>query len=124
MTRSELLKLAGAVLRLPTVPYHEQQVRAFVERWCGELGLRVARDRVGNVIVRYKRGSAGASPSRPLVFVAHMDHPGFELLDERHAEFLGGVPRELFAGARVRFYVDDGKRGACPTIVRTTLTGV
>jgi endoglucanase len=32
-----------------------------------------------------------------------MDHPGFEALGGTRVEFLGGVPPELFAGARIRF---------------------
>jgi endoglucanase len=95
----EILQLAGDLLRLPTAPYHEHAVRAYVEAYCRHLGLPVMRDGVGNVIVQYRRGCRGA----PLVLVAHMDHPGFEALGGRRAEFLGGVPKEWFPGARVRF---------------------
>src|SRR5437867_4020650 len=102
MQRRELLELARRVLTLPTAPYHEHKVRAFVVAHCRELGLRVETDRVGNVIARYQRGVTSA----PLVFVAHMDHPGFEALGANRAEFLGGVPVELFNDARVRFFVD------------------
>jgi endoglucanase len=107
MERAELLDLAERVLRLPTAPYHEHAVRDFVMRYCGELGARVETDRVGNLIVKYQRPRAGRVRSRsaPLVFVAHMDHPGFEMLDGKRAEFLGGVPKEMLAkGGRVRFY--------------------
>jgi endoglucanase len=48
--------------------------------------------------------------------MAHMDHPGFEALGGRRAEFLGGVPKEWFAGAPVRF-------GDVRTKVRRTLPG-
>jgi len=99
MPTPELLRLAKATLTLRTAPYHEQAVRAFVEEHARQLGLPVERDRVGNVIVKYRRGSA----REPLVFVAHMDHPGFEALGGNRAEFLGGVPKEWFPGARVRF---------------------
>ncbi len=109
MERAELLDLAGRVLRLPTAPYHEHAVQDFVIRYCRELGARVETDRVGNLIVKHRRPQAGTpAPPRsrpPLVFVAHMDHPGFEMLDGKRAEFLGGVPKEMLArGGRVRFY--------------------
>ncbi|HUJ70820.1 MAG TPA: hypothetical protein VLZ30_01155 [Verrucomicrobiae bacterium] len=102
MNRDELLTLARRVLTLPTAPYHEQRVKAFVLEFCRQLpDVRVEQDRVGNVIARYRRGAA----KLPLVFVAHMDHPGFEMLGGNRAEFLGGVPREMFAkGVGVRVY--------------------
>jgi endoglucanase len=98
--RKKLLQLARQVMTLPTAPYHEHHVREFVTGYCRKLGLPVQRDRWGNVIVRYLRGGRAA----PLVFVAHMDHPGFEMLGGRRAEFLGGVPKELFVGASVRVF--------------------
>jgi putative aminopeptidase FrvX len=118
MERRELLELAERVLRLPTAPYHEQHVRAFVIDFCRELpGLRVEEDRVGNVIVKYQRSQAGTpvppSARPPLVFVAHMDHPGFEMLGGNRAEFLGGVPKEMFArGVGVRVYGANGVQSA------------
>lgn len=107
-----LLELAESVLKIPTAPYHEHAVRAFVEQQARQLGLPVERDHAGNVIVKYRRGRAGV----PLVFVAHMDHPGFEALGGNRAEFLGGVPPEWFPGARVKF-------GKVRTTVRRVLPG-
>ena len=58
----------------------------------------------------------------PLVFVAHMDHPGFEMLDGKRAEFLGSVPREMFAkGGRVRFYTLQGGVPRQSSIVTATI---
>jgi len=109
MERRELLQLAERTLRLPTAPYHEQHVKNFVTAYCcGLRGVGFEDDRVGNVIARYRRGTAGA----PLVFVAHMDHPGFEMLGGRRAEFLGGVPKEMFRDSRVRLYGKAGVVGA------------
>ena len=92
-----LLKLAGRLLTQPTAPYHEHAVRQIVLDFCREHKLPVESDRVGNLIARYGRGGS------PLVLMAHMDHPGFEALGGRRAEFLGGVPKEWFVGAPVRF---------------------
>jgi putative aminopeptidase FrvX len=109
MERRELLNLAKRVLHLPTAPYHEHAVREFVVNYCRELGLRVEVDRARNVIV--KCGKRQARSSAPLVFVAHMDHPGFEMVGGNRAEFLGGVPKEMLArGSRVRFYSDSWER--------------
>ncbi|HUJ11737.1 MAG TPA: M28 family peptidase [Verrucomicrobiae bacterium] len=121
MERRELLKLAEYMLRLPTAPYHEHAVREFVIQYCRQLGLHVGEDRAGNVVVKHERPQAGRSRHRetaqpPLVFVAHMDHPGFEMLRGHRAEFLGGVPREMFArGVGVRMF---GRDGICPMEIR------
>jgi len=105
MNTAELLRLARQLVSLPTAPYHEQAVRAFVEQHCRSLGLRTERDAAGNVLVRYQYGARRA----PLLFVAHMDHPGFEALGPNHARFLGSVPQEMFRrGARVRFHTAKG----------------
>lgn len=111
MQRVELLKLAERVLRLPTAPYHEHAVQAFVIEHCRALGVRVECDRVGNVIARY--GHSG----KPLVLMAHMDHPGFEALGGNRAEFLGGVQPAWFKGSPVRMYTAGG-------VVRAKVTGV
>ena len=102
MKREELMALARRMLTLPTAPYHEQDVQASAIDFCrGLAGVRVEQDRAGNLIARYRRGAAGT----PLVFVAHMDHPGFEMLGGKRAEFLGGVPREMFTkGGQIRVY--------------------
>jgi putative aminopeptidase FrvX len=97
MHRRGLLELAKRLLSVPTAPYHEHAVRQVVLDFCREHKLSVEGDRAGNIIARYGRGGA------PLVLMAHMDHPGFEALGGRRAEFLGGVPKEWFAGAPVRF---------------------
>jgi len=116
--------LAEHALRLPTAPYHEQYVKGFAVAFCRELtGVCVEEDRAGNVIAKWERPrrrdrSGHPSPSHipgPLVFVAHMDHPGFEVLGGQRAEFLGGVPKDMFHNARVRFY---GKAG----VVRATVS--
>jgi endoglucanase len=92
-----------------------------VVEFCRQLpNVSVGQDQAGNVIARYRRGAA----KTPLVFVAHMDHPGFEMLRGNRAEFLGGVPREMFArGVGIRFYsgVECGGSTA-RSMVRATIT--
>jgi endoglucanase len=133
MERAELLDLAERALRLPTAPYHEHAIRDFVIRYCRELGVRVETDRVGNLIVKHQRPRVGTqrpqagapAPPRsrsPLVFVAHMDHPGFEMLGGKRAEFLGGVPKEMLAkGGRVRVYPSQSGGQGQHSTVRATI---
>src|SRR5579862_125170 len=106
MNRNELLALARRVLTQPTAPYHEQEVRSAVLAFCAGLpGVRVDSDAAGNLIARYPQRAA----TPPLVFVAHMDHPAFEMLGKNTAEFLGGVPREMFArGQKIRVHDQSG----------------
>ncbi len=100
------------MLSLPTAPYHEHAVRQAVIEHCRQLGLPVEMDGVGNLMVKYRRGRDGGRRFPPLVFMAHMDHPGFEALGGRRAEFLGGVPKEWFRpGTPVRFYPAFPRRG-------------
>jgi endoglucanase len=111
--QAHLLELAQRLLTLPTAPYHEHRVRSVVEAHCRRLGLPVASDRAGNVIVRYQHGSRRP----PLVFLAHMDHPGFVAHGGGRTEFFGGAPREMFSRAALRFYVGE-------KIVRARVTSV
>lgn len=103
MTASEFTKIAGRLMRHPSVPFHEHAVRAEVEAICRENKLEFKRDNFGNVIVRLRTAT-----TRPFVLAAHMDHPGFEIIKKLSAKswlakFLGGVPDEYFrAGVPVR----------------------
>ncbi len=98
----------------PTAPYREEHVAAWIREFAARNEqVRLSEDADGNLHLRRK----GVRASRaPLVFNAHMDHPGFRALRTRRVEgdfrvdalFLGGVRPEYFAGARVRFYDPDG----------------
>lgn len=99
LAATRVLRLARSLLSLPTAPYHEHAIGAAVETEARRLGLAVRRDEAGNL---WLRGSAVTSTRSPLVLMAHMDHPGFEVVGRRRLEFLGYVPRGLFRDARVR----------------------
>ena len=96
----------------PAAPYFEQGVRAAVEEICAEYGLDFRRDRFGNVLVEYRKGRH----ARPLALAAHMDHPGFEIVESLggdlwRARFRGGVGDAYFqAGVKVRF-MPQGVKG-------------
>src|SRR4051812_30165798 len=75
MTPKRFCEITGRLMRCPTAPYHEEIVRAEVERICAEQHLDFQRDEFGNLWLRHKMVTG-----RPLVLAAHMDHPGFEVV--------------------------------------------
>jgi endoglucanase len=99
-----------AICDLPTAPYCEQHVIAWLLDWARQQGraIRTRRDAAGNLYLDYKRGRA----KRPLVIEAHMDHPGFIVTRQKktgaiEAEFRGGVKPSHFQGAKARFWLND-----------------
>ncbi|MGI9119282.1 MAG: hypothetical protein ACR2G7_04035 [Acidimicrobiales bacterium] len=70
------LTVAQGLMSLPTVPLIEDLPLAHVVAFARDRpGLAADQDAAGNVVVRYQ--GERADPSRPLVMVAHLDHPGF-----------------------------------------------
>ena len=108
MERSELLDLLQRLLSLPTAPFHERFVRAFLCEELKKSELDFHLDRCGNIIAAY--GSDG----EPVAWVAHMDHPGFEIVEATGgggvADWFGWVEAKYFVGARVVIY--DQSAGA------------
>lgn len=112
--RNQLLSLARQLLSHPTAPFHEERVARFIREFAAARGLRVRTDKFGNLMVCYRRGRG----HRPVAFVAHMDHPGFEVTEDAAGgfvmtRFLGSVPRQYFrSGVRVRLFGADGEQRA------------
>ncbi len=78
------LPIVRAILEQPTAPFHEDFVRAEIERQLAGLPhVKLKRDAFGNLLALYRRGSGAPR----YAFAAHMDHPGFV-----GRQFLGGVP--------------------------------
>jgi endoglucanase len=94
----EILGTLERVASPPTVPYHEWRALAAIEAELRALGLAPTADRYGQLHVRLDRGS----PARALAFVAHTDHPGFEVVEAHgtrgRARFRGGIDPRFFAG--------------------------
>lgn len=122
------------LLTLPTAPFAEHHVIAYIESFVRQRPqCRLSRDAAGNMLVHYRNGSADSGPNgnarrptRPLCITAHMDHPGFvsDAMSGRNklrAWWRGWVPPELFRGAKVRFFVDDQWS---PGVVRSIKTAV
>lgn len=111
MDDAAALAVAEELLANPTAPLLEDLPAAHVLAVAGRLGLPAERDAAGNVVVRYQ--GAGADLDRPLVLVAHLDHPGFAVTevagDVLTLRFRGGLlaanalpgsPLHLFAPGR------------------------
>jgi endoglucanase len=121
---ARVLALARRTLSCPTAPFREGAVMAWVLEFVAarrHLAVRVDRD--GNMLLARRGVRPGASP---LVFSAHMDHPGFHARTSRagngsfqiSAQFLGGVRPEFFPRAKVLFFSPEGCVRASVTQVR------
>lgn len=67
------LDVLREVVSQPTAPFHEERVAARIAAYLREWGIPFTVDEAGNIIARYQHGA----PCRPLVLMAHMDHPAF-----------------------------------------------
>src|SRR3974377_1176343 len=98
------MKILSELCSVPTAPYAEHRVIQFVEKFVANRPkLRLMRDRFHNLFIELP----GKSKGPRLVFVAHMDHPGFvarRMIDSRTllADFHGGVLVEYLKGEKVR----------------------
>ena len=101
-----LLGLLERILPLPTAPFHEHFISSFIREECAALGLDPELDPYGNIIVR--QGPLGEAP---VAWVAHMDHPGFEIVSagkgRAEALWFGGVDPGYFVGSGVVVYGKD-----------------
>ncbi len=102
-----LPRLLREMLALPTAAFVETAISDYVRGACDRLKhVSLRRDRHGNLLVRYRH----RPPRRtPLVFCAHMDHPGFVALrmakpGRLRAAFRGWVEPEYFKNQAVRFW--------------------
>ncbi|MBN2163325.1 MAG: M20/M25/M40 family metallo-hydrolase [Pontiellaceae bacterium] len=102
----EELVLLKEVVSLPTAPFHEQRVQAFIRKWAVAEEFRITADCHGNLLLCF--AGKGRQKGAPWVLQAHMDHPGFSWIKRRgrfaSAWFRGGVLREFFPDACVRFF--------------------
>ncbi len=112
--------------RRPAVPFYEDGPADYIFGALSDIGLSPFIDDFGNLIARYSNSSSSCSDdhSAPIAFVAHMDHPGFELveadasakvdtggIDGYVAVALGGVPEvSLSRPADVLIVLPDGVR--------------
>ncbi len=99
-----VVRILERLARQPTTSYHEERVAAEATAIARGFGARVRRDRHGNLRI------SPATPRKgvPVWLVAHMDHPGVEIVGKRRAVLLGGLAPTYFRrGTRLRFYHED-----------------
>jgi putative aminopeptidase FrvX len=103
MNRSELLSVVQPLLECPTAPMFEAAVRAEIERQLKTVEeTSLEQDSFGNLIASF----GGPPKNARYAFVAHMDHPGWQLHPVRR--FLGGVPEALREKRAIREFGDFG----------------
>jgi len=101
MNHDAILKIVQPLLECPTAPMFESAVREEIQRQLSDIpGLTLQVDPHGNLIAWCGTGH----PKN--VFVAHMDHPGWQLRPIRR--FLGGVPESLQDKGQVQEFGDFG----------------
>ncbi|HEV2010194.1 MAG TPA: M28 family peptidase [Candidatus Limnocylindria bacterium] len=104
----EVLATLERVASSPTAPYHEWRALDAIAAELKRLDLEPARDEYGQLSVHVSRGSA----KRALAFVAHTDHPGFELVEVSGshglARFRGGIDPKYFGGSFPLIVYRDG----------------
>ena len=106
--RYDLLDLLKRLLSLPTAPFHERFVSSFLCEELKKADIDFQQDRYGNIV------AGGGDKKNSMAYVAHMDHPGFEIARVKgnrvEADWFGGVDARYFIGARVVIY--DQSSGA------------
>ena len=96
-----MVRILERLARQPTTSYHEERVAAEATALAKDFGARVRRDRHGNLRISPPTPRKGV----PVWLVAHMDHPGVEIVAKRQAVLLGGLaPAYFHRGTRLRFY--------------------
>src|SRR3989304_8102757 len=105
---TDLLHLLERLLSLPTAPFHERFVSSFLCEELKKADIDFQQDRYGNIV------AGGGDKKNSMAYVAHMDHPGFEIARVKgnrvEADWFGGVDARYFVGARVVIY--DQSSGA------------
>ena len=78
----------------PATPFFEDGPARYAAAVLDRAGVPHQRDDFGNIVAHLQRGGESGEP--PIAFVAHMDHPGFEVveIDGRRAlaRAAGGIP--------------------------------
>lgn len=112
-----VVALIERVASPPTVPYHEWRALDAIAAELRALGLAMKSDRYGQLYAHLASRS-GTSAKRSLVFVAHTDHPGFEIVEASGgrglARFRGGIDPAYFRSSFGLIVHRDGTRDGHP----------
>lgn len=102
-----------SVCALPTAPFKEQAVIAWVRTFCQKQHMQLREDEHGNLLITRAQARPGRIKSPRWVFVSHMDHPGMEALkmagkSRLIARFRGGVLASHLPRTPAIYFVKDG----------------
>ena len=109
---SRALEVLRELGERPAAPFHESGPAKYIIETLKDIGLSADTDEFGNVIAHYRSSDSDAPP---LALIAHMDHPGFEIVEASErgllAVALGGVPEvSLTSPADVQIILSGGVR--------------
>lgn len=98
------LDILAGLAKNPAAPFHEWAVARHILGILENMtGVEYSRDKFGNIIARYTAPSIAALPEDerepPIAFVAHMDHPGYEIIRPAHASDAGAGGKKYIARA-------------------------
>ena len=107
----EIEKYGKELLSLPTTSFREMHVQKWVQNFCIQNKIDYSLDSWGNIWVGTK--SKKPPKGEKIVFVAHMDHPGFHITKKLgknlwQARWFGGGPRAYLKNAPV--YIANSKK--------------
>jgi putative aminopeptidase FrvX len=72
------MKIAKGLLEQPTAPLREQFPKAYIRDFANARPqLSLSEDAAGNLLLKYPASGPNGAGARPLVLVAHLDHPCF-----------------------------------------------
>jgi endoglucanase len=99
---SRSLEILEELGKQPATSYFEAAVARRIEAFLQEVGIPYEADRYGNIVAHYETPGGLAASQPPVALVAHMDHPGFEVLDApdeqglTRAQMLGRTPDAVY----------------------------
>ncbi len=101
--------------RCPATPFNEYQVANKLMSILEENSIAYSQDDYGNIVAKI---SGTEENHRPIAYVAHMDHPGYEIIREEESflvgKSLGGVPRAAaIKGADCFSFDQENNRHPC-----------
>lgn len=120
----DAVDILKSLCKVPTVSYYERGVASLISGWCHGFGLSTAWDKFGNL---YAYHPAADVENARVAFVAHMDHPGYEVVDRlSDREYLavshGGMARAAFEpGVEIAVVRSMHDRGPWETIPGTVI---
>ncbi len=107
------LKILRGLGSCPATPFFEGLPAQYITEALRRAGVDYFSDEFGNIVAHVLAAEESSEP--PVAFVAHMDHPGFEVLEIEGtgavARAMGGVPAaSLTKSVPVFLLAPDGRR--------------